>query len=93
MIHSHLNCILLSILIIIFVINCHCCVCDQSCNGSYMFLNILLHFLQGNDLIVGNIGDSRAVLGTRVDDNSMIALQLTVDLIPNVPSRQMDTLN
>ena len=60
---------------------------------SLYILNILQHFLQGNDLIVGNIGDSRAVLGTRVDDNSMIASQLTVDLIPNVPSRQMDTQN
>lgn len=40
---------------------------------------------QGNDLIVGNVGDSRAVLGTRADDDSLLALQLTVDLKPNVP--------
>eukprot|EP00250_Pteridium_aquilinum_P020754 c24933_g1_i1 orf=979-2106(+) len=40
---------------------------------------------QGNDLIVGNVGDSRAVLGTRDDDNSLLALQLTVDLKPDVP--------
>lgn len=40
---------------------------------------------QGNDLIVGNAGDSRAVLGTRTDDYSLLALQLTVDSKPNEP--------
>lgn len=40
---------------------------------------------QGNDLLIGNVGDSRAVLATRADDNSLLALQLTVDLKPNLP--------
>ena len=30
-------------------------------------------------------GDSRAVLGTREKDNSLVAIQLTVDLKPNLP--------
>ena len=33
--------------------------------------------LQGDDLIIGHVGHSRAVLGTRVHDNSVVALQLT----------------
>lgn len=42
--------------------------------------------LQGHDLIIGNIGDSRAILGTRDEDDALIAVQLTVDLKPNLPS-------
>ncbi|KAK7340374.1 hypothetical protein VNO77_21076 [Canavalia gladiata] len=41
---------------------------------------------QGHDLIIGNVGDSRAVLGTREKDNSLVAVQLTVDLKPNLPA-------
>lgn len=40
---------------------------------------------QGNDLIVGNVGDSRAVLGTRADDDTLLALPLTIDLKPDEP--------
>lgn len=40
---------------------------------------------QGQDLVIGNIGDSRAVMGTRDKDNSLVAVQLTVDLKPSVP--------
>ncbi|XP_075661422.1 putative protein phosphatase 2C 33 isoform X1 [Castanea sativa] len=40
---------------------------------------------QGRDLVVGNVGDSRAVLGTRDEDDFLIAVQLTVDLKPNLP--------
>ncbi|CAK9140126.1 unnamed protein product [Ilex paraguariensis] len=40
---------------------------------------------QGQDLVIGNVGDSRAVLGTRDRDNSLRAVQLTVDLKPNLP--------
>lgn len=32
------------------------------------------------------MGDSRAVLGTRDHEDSLIAVQLTVDLKPNLPS-------
>ncbi|XWS58950.1 hypothetical protein CRYUN_Cryun08bG0078200 [Craigia yunnanensis] len=41
---------------------------------------------QGPYLVVGNVGDSRAVLGTRDKDNSLNAVQLTVDLKPNLPA-------
>ncbi|KAI3776405.1 hypothetical protein L1987_46186 [Smallanthus sonchifolius] len=40
---------------------------------------------QGQHLIIGNIGDSRAVLCTRDKDNSLVPIQLTVDLKPNLP--------
>ncbi|XP_054806470.1 probable protein phosphatase 2C 33 isoform X2 [Prosopis cineraria] len=40
---------------------------------------------QGQDLVIGNVGDSRAILGTRDHDNSLIAVQLTIDLKPNLP--------
>ncbi|MCO5567933.1 hypothetical protein L7F22_021629 [Adiantum nelumboides] len=39
---------------------------------------------QGNDLIIANVGDSRAVLGVKFEE-SLVALQLTVDLTPNLP--------
>ncbi|XP_031476153.1 probable protein phosphatase 2C 33 isoform X1 [Nymphaea colorata] len=41
---------------------------------------------QGQDLVIANIGDSRAILGTRDQHNNLIAVQLTVDLKPNLPS-------
>uniref|UniRef100_A0A0D9W3I1 protein-serine/threonine phosphatase n=1 Tax=Leersia perrieri TaxID=77586 RepID=A0A0D9W3I1_9ORYZ len=41
---------------------------------------------QGHDLIIGNLGDSRAVLGTRDENDQLRALQLTVDLKPSIPS-------
>lgn len=40
---------------------------------------------QGQDLVIGNLGDSRAVLATRDEDNSLLAVQLTVDLKPDLP--------
>ncbi|XP_008370833.3 probable protein phosphatase 2C 33 [Malus domestica] len=41
---------------------------------------------QGRDLIIGNVGDSRAVLCTRRIDDTLSAIQLTVDLKPNLPA-------
>ncbi|XP_028792217.1 LOW QUALITY PROTEIN: probable protein phosphatase 2C 33 [Neltuma alba] len=41
---------------------------------------------QGLDLVIGNVGDSRAVLGTRDKDDSLTAVQLTVDLKPSLPA-------
>ncbi|KAJ8747914.1 hypothetical protein K2173_012804 [Erythroxylum novogranatense] len=41
---------------------------------------------QGQYLVVGNVGDSRAILGTRDNDDSLVAVQLTVDLKPNLPA-------
>lgn len=40
---------------------------------------------QGDDLILGNVGDSRAILGSMSEDGSLVAIQLTVDLKPDVP--------
>lgn len=40
---------------------------------------------QGRDLVIGNLGDSRAILGTRDSNNRLMPVQLTVDLKPNVP--------
>ncbi|XVF74879.1 hypothetical protein PTKIN_Ptkin13bG0146100 [Pterospermum kingtungense] len=40
---------------------------------------------QGHDLVIGNVGDSRAVLAVRDKDDSLIAIQLTVDLKPDLP--------
>ncbi|KAI5084525.1 hypothetical protein GOP47_0000694 [Adiantum capillus-veneris] len=42
--------------------------------------------LQGKDLIIGNVGDSRAILARRSQENgSLVAHQLTTDLKPNLP--------
>ncbi|KAL2473176.1 putative protein phosphatase 2C 6 [Forsythia ovata] len=54
---------------------------DCFCSGTTAVTLIM----QDQDLIIGNIGDSRAVLATRDKDNSLMAVQLTVDLKPNLP--------
>ncbi|KAH6768161.1 Protein phosphatase 2C family protein [Perilla frutescens var. frutescens] len=54
---------------------------DCFCSGSTTVALIK----QGQDLIIGNVGDSRAVLATRDKDNVLMAEQLTVDLKPNLP--------
>ncbi|XP_047944520.1 probable protein phosphatase 2C 6 isoform X1 [Salvia hispanica] len=54
---------------------------DCFCSGSTTVALIK----QGLDLIIGNVGDSRAVLATRDKDNVLAAVQLTVDLKPNLP--------
>ncbi|ERN15400.1 hypothetical protein AMTRI_Chr05g68920 [Amborella trichopoda] len=40
---------------------------------------------QGGYLVVANLGDSRAVLGTISEDGTLTAIQLTTDQKPNVP--------
>jgi hypothetical protein len=42
--------------------------------------------LQGNHLLIGSVGDSRAILGLKANKNTLLALQLTIDLTPNLPS-------
>ncbi|KAK9057146.1 hypothetical protein SSX86_024513 [Deinandra increscens subsp. villosa] len=54
---------------------------DCFCSGSTAVALIK----QSQDLIIGNLGDSRAVLATRDDNNGLVAVQLTVDLKPNLP--------
>lgn len=39
---------------------------------------------------MGSIGDSRAVLATQDNTGSMVAVQLTVDLKPDLPSKNFD---
>lgn len=43
--------------------------------------------MQGETIIIANVGDSRAVLATTSDDDdgSLVAVQLTVDFKPNLP--------
>ncbi|AQK52844.1 putative protein phosphatase 2C 33 [Zea mays] len=55
---------------------------DSICSGSTAVTLIK----QGQDLIVANLGDSRAVLGTRDQNGRLVAHQLTVDLKPDHPS-------
>ncbi|XP_038690098.1 probable protein phosphatase 2C 6 isoform X2 [Tripterygium wilfordii] len=37
------------------------------------------------DIVISNVGDSRAVLATRDIDKSLLAVQLTIDLKPDLP--------
>ncbi|KQK15690.1 hypothetical protein BRADI_1g24400v3 [Brachypodium distachyon] len=56
---------------------------DSFCSGSTAVTVLKL----GSDLYMANIGDSRAVLGSRdAIAGGMVAVQLTVDLKPDVPS-------
>ncbi|CAD6246082.1 unnamed protein product [Miscanthus lutarioriparius] len=54
---------------------------DCFCSGSTAVTLVK----QGLDLVIGNLGDSRAIMGTRDASNNLTALQLTVDLKPNLP--------
>ncbi|KAE9599852.1 hypothetical protein Lal_00045786 [Lupinus albus] len=40
---------------------------------------------QGSELFIGSIGDSRAIMGSKDSNDSMLAIQLTVDLKPDLP--------
>ncbi|WVZ16069.1 hypothetical protein V8G54_009051 [Vigna mungo] len=48
---------------------------------------------QGDQLIIGNLGDSRAVLCRRAHDNHLVPVQLTVDLTPDIPSEALRITN
>ncbi|XP_031118944.1 probable protein phosphatase 2C 33 [Ipomoea triloba] len=55
-------------------------------NSNYSGTTAVTLLKQGQNLVIANVGDSRAVLGTRDnEDNSLTAVQLTVDLKPNLP--------
>ncbi|XP_009782883.1 putative protein phosphatase 2C 65 [Nicotiana tabacum] len=43
-------------------------------------------FKQEEHLLIGNLGDSRAIICTRDEKNQLISEQLTVDLKPHIPS-------
>ncbi|KAF3952652.1 hypothetical protein CMV_021816 [Castanea mollissima] len=53
---------------------------DSSCSGTTAVVVIR----QDEDLIIANLGDSRAVLGT-ITNNGVTAIQLTTDLKPGLP--------
>ncbi|XP_062079089.1 probable protein phosphatase 2C 18 [Humulus lupulus] len=54
---------------------------DCFCSGSTAVTLVK----QGEHLVIGNVGDSRAVMATRDQDGTLIAVQLTVDLKPDLP--------
>ncbi|KAG9455583.1 hypothetical protein H6P81_000091 [Aristolochia fimbriata] len=56
---------------------------ELDCSGSGTTAVTIIK--QGEDVIIANLGDSRAVLGTRSDEGTLMALQLTTDLKPSVP--------
>jgi serine/threonine protein phosphatase PrpC len=41
---------------------------------------------------MGNIGDSRAIMGSKDRNDSMVAIQLTVDLKPDLPSKSNENI-
>ncbi|CAI9755700.1 unnamed protein product [Fraxinus pennsylvanica] len=53
---------------------------DFSCSGTTAVVVVK----QGGDLVIANLGDSRAVLGTKTE-NGIKAVQLTTDFKPEVP--------
>ncbi|KAK7382327.1 hypothetical protein VNO80_01178 [Phaseolus coccineus] len=48
---------------------------------------------QGDQLIIGNLGDSRALLCRRANDKHLVPVQLTVDLTPDIPSEALRIIN
>lgn len=48
------------------------------------FINFISY--QGLNLFMGYIGDSRAIMGSKDSNDAMVAVQLTVDLKPDLPS-------
>ncbi|KAJ7961153.1 putative Protein phosphatase-2c [Quillaja saponaria] len=55
---------------------------ESFCSGSTA-VNVVK---QGDNLMIANLGDSRAVLCTRGDQDQLVPVQLTVDLKPDIPS-------
>lgn len=49
---------------------------------------IIVSFPKGEDLLIANLGDSRAVLGT-MTEKGINAVQLTTDLKPGLPSKTL----
>ncbi|XP_047156749.1 probable protein phosphatase 2C 52 [Vigna umbellata] len=54
---------------------------DCFCSGSTAVTVVK----QGSNLFMGNIGDSRAIMGSKDINDVMVAIQLTVDLKPDLP--------
>ncbi|KAG5394456.1 hypothetical protein IGI04_024419 [Brassica rapa subsp. trilocularis] len=58
----------------------------QVFNCSFSGSTAVVAITQGDDLMIANLGDSRAVLGTMTEDGEICAVQLTSDLTPDVPT-------
>lgn len=54
---------------------------DCFCSGSTAVTIVK----QGSNLFMANIGDSRAIMGSKDSNDSLVAIQLTVDLKPDLP--------
>ncbi|KAI3714087.1 hypothetical protein L1987_72677 [Smallanthus sonchifolius] len=54
---------------------------DCFCSGSTAVTIVK----QGSNLFMGSIGDSRAIMASSDSNNSLVAVQLTVDLKPDLP--------
>ncbi|XP_062106278.1 probable protein phosphatase 2C 52 [Humulus lupulus] len=54
---------------------------DCFCSGSTAVTIVK----QGSNLFMGYIGDSRAIMGSKDSSDSMVAVQLTIDLKPDLP--------
>lgn len=54
---------------------------DCFCSGSTAVTIVK----QGSNLFMGSIGDSRAIMASHDSNNSLVAIQLTVDLKPDLP--------
>ncbi|XP_074284916.1 putative protein phosphatase 2C 1 [Silene latifolia] len=54
---------------------------DGFCSGSTAVTIVK----QGSNLFIGNIGDSRAIMATKDNNDVLKAIQLTVDLKPDLP--------
>lgn len=52
----------------------------------FFFFFFSVSLFQGDHLIIANLGDSRAILCSRGEDEELVPVQLTVDLKPDVPS-------
>ncbi|CAL0333875.1 unnamed protein product [Lupinus luteus] len=58
---------------------------DCFCSGSTAVTLVK----QGSNLFMGNIRDSRAIMGSKDSNDSMVAIQLTVDLKPDLPTERI----
>ncbi|KVI04916.1 probable protein phosphatase 2C 73 [Cynara cardunculus var. scolymus] len=68
-----------------------CAVVDRDIRHCHKFDSIqsgttaLAAIRQGELVVIANVGDSRAILATIVNDGCLVAVQLTVDFKPNLP--------
>ncbi|KAF3448895.1 hypothetical protein FNV43_RR09611 [Rhamnella rubrinervis] len=55
---------------------------DSFCSGSTAVTVVK----KGDHLMIANLGDSRAILCTKTEEDELVPVQLTVDLKPDIPS-------